>query len=134
MAQAIVDPEQLRNFAMQLKRFSGLLADASGKLSQQMQQLATSWRDQEHVKFSADFEQEMKQLRHLVFSLGMHIFLGGAYFFKLREQKCVAEICDATPATRRILCPISILVQSYCHFPVFMLFIDQSSCSLITCQ
>ncbi len=73
MAQAIVDPEQLRNFAMQLKRFSGLLADASGKLSQQMQQLAVSWRDQEHVKFAADFEQEMKQLGRLIETSERHV-------------------------------------------------------------
>ncbi len=73
MAQAIVDPEQLRNFAMQLKRFSGLLADSSGKLSQQMQQLATSWRDQEHVKFSTDFEQEMKQLKRLIEASEKHV-------------------------------------------------------------
>ena len=32
MTQAIVDPEQLRQFAMQLKRFSGVLTEASAKL------------------------------------------------------------------------------------------------------
>ena len=47
--------------------------DASGKLSQQMQQLATSWRDQEHVKFSADFEQEMKQLVRLIETSERHV-------------------------------------------------------------
>jgi uncharacterized protein YukE len=73
MAQAIVDPEQLRNFAMQLKRFSGLLGDASTKLSQQMQQLAVSWRDQEHMKFSAEFEQEMKQLGRLIDASERHV-------------------------------------------------------------
>ncbi len=73
MAQAIVDPEQLRNFAMQLKRFSGLLGDASGKLSQQMQHLAISWRDQEHQKFAAEFEQELKQLHRLIESSERHV-------------------------------------------------------------
>lgn len=72
MAQAIVDPEQLRNFAMQLKRFSGLLADASTKLSQQMQQLSVSWRDQEQAKFTVEFEQELKQLRRLIESSEQH--------------------------------------------------------------
>jgi len=66
MAQAIVDPEQLRNFALQLKRFSGILGDASTKLSQQLQQLSVSWRDQEHAKFAIEFEQELKQLRRLI--------------------------------------------------------------------
>lgn len=73
MAQAIVDPEQLRNFALQLKRFSGLLGDASMKISQQMQQLAVSWRDQEHMKFSAEFEQEMKQLSRLIETSEKHV-------------------------------------------------------------
>ena len=66
MAQAIVDPEQLR-------QFSSLLADSTGKLSQQMQQLAISWRDQEHVKFAAEFEQEMKQLARLIEASERHV-------------------------------------------------------------
>jgi hypothetical protein len=73
MGQAIVDPEQLRNFAMQLKRFSGQLTDASTKLSQQMQQLAVSWRDQEHQKFTSDFENDLKQLRRLIESSERHV-------------------------------------------------------------
>lgn len=73
MGQAIVDPEQLRNFAMQLKRFSGLLSDASIKLSQQMQHLAISWRDQEHQKFVQEFEQELKQLNRLIESSERHV-------------------------------------------------------------
>ncbi|MFN7875089.1 MAG: WXG100 family type VII secretion target [Pirellula sp.] len=73
MGQAIVDPEQLRNFAMQLKRFSGLLSDASTKLSQQMQHLAITWRDQEHQKFVQEFEQELKQLNRLIESSERHV-------------------------------------------------------------
>ncbi len=73
MTQAIVDPEQLRNFAMQLKRFSGMLSDASTKLSQQMQNLAVSWRDQEHQKFATEFEQELKQLHRLIESSDRHV-------------------------------------------------------------
>lgn len=73
MTQAIVDPEQLRNFATQLKRFSNVLTEASGKLSQQMQHLAVSWRDQEHQKFAAEFEQELKQLKRLVEASERHV-------------------------------------------------------------
>jgi hypothetical protein len=73
MGQAIVDPEQLRNFALQLKRFSGLLSDASTKLSQQMQHLAITWRDQEHQKFAQEFEQELKQLNRLIESSERHV-------------------------------------------------------------
>lgn len=73
MTQAIVDPEQLRQFAMQLRRFSSLLSDTTGKLSQQMQHLAASWRDQEHAKFASEFEQEMKQLHRLIEASERHV-------------------------------------------------------------
>lgn len=73
MNQAIVDPEQLRQFAMLLKRFSGSLADATSKLSQQMQQLSATWRDQEHAKFAAEFEQELKQLARLIDASERHV-------------------------------------------------------------
>jgi uncharacterized protein YukE len=71
--QAIVDPEQLRQFAMLLKRFSANLADSTSKLSQQMQQLSASWRDQEHAKFAAQFEQELKQLVRLIEASERHV-------------------------------------------------------------
>ena len=73
MGQAIVDPEQLRNFALQLKRFSGQLSDASTKLSQQMQQLAITWRDHEQQTFVQEFEQELKQLTRLIESRERHV-------------------------------------------------------------
>jgi uncharacterized protein YukE len=66
MAQAIVDPEQLRQFAAMLRRFNETLHQASGMLSLEMQRLATSWRDQEHQKFSAEFEDHLKQLARLM--------------------------------------------------------------------
>jgi hypothetical protein len=50
-----------------------LLADSTGKLSQQMQQLAISWRDQEQAKFAAEFEQELKLLNRLIESSERHV-------------------------------------------------------------
>lgn len=73
MPQAIVDPEQLRQFAMMLRRFNETLTQASGMLSQEMQRLATSWRDQEHQKFSVEFEEHLKQLSRLIDSGERHI-------------------------------------------------------------
>jgi len=58
---------------MLLKRFSGSLADATSKLSQQMQQLSATWRDQEHAKFAAEFEQELKQLARLIDASERHV-------------------------------------------------------------
>jgi hypothetical protein len=38
-----------------------------------MHQLAVSWRDQEHAKFAAEFEQELKQLNRLIESSERHV-------------------------------------------------------------
>jgi uncharacterized protein YukE len=73
MSQAIVDPEQLRQFAMMLKRFNETLGNASGMLRQEMERLASTWRDQEHQKFSIEFEDQIKQLGRLVEASQRHI-------------------------------------------------------------
>jgi uncharacterized protein YukE len=49
------------------------LADSTSKLSQQMQQLSASWRDQEHAKFAVEFEQELKQLSRLIEASERHV-------------------------------------------------------------
>ena len=38
-----------------------------------MQQLSSSWRDQEHAKFAAQFEQELKQLARLIYASERHV-------------------------------------------------------------
>ena len=73
MAQAIVDPEQLRQFATMLRRFNETLTQAAGTLNQEMQRLSTSWRDQEHEKFTVQFEEELKQVGRLIESGERHI-------------------------------------------------------------
>ena len=62
MAQAVVDPEQLRQFAAMLKRYTQQVRESTNSLTQAQARLADSWRDQEHKKFSEEFEQNMKVL------------------------------------------------------------------------
>ncbi len=62
MPQAIVDPEELRRFARNLKKFNADLQDRMGALNAQMSALAKTWRDQEHKKFVAEFEQHVRVL------------------------------------------------------------------------
>jgi uncharacterized protein YukE len=62
MPQAVVDPEELRQFAQNLKKFTAQLRDRASALGNQLAALSASWRDQEHKKFSEDFEQNMKVL------------------------------------------------------------------------
>lgn len=62
MPQAVVDPEELRQFAQNLKKFTGQLRDRSAALGNQLSALGASWRDQEHKKFVEQFESNMKVL------------------------------------------------------------------------
>ncbi len=63
MSQAIVDPDALREFAASLKRYTELVADATGGLESQFAQLSETWRDQEQAKFAAEFEQTIGTIR-----------------------------------------------------------------------
>ncbi|MCA9257778.1 MAG: WXG100 family type VII secretion target [Planctomycetales bacterium] len=60
MSQAIVDPAELRRFAHQLKQFNAELEERMTALASQMHALNTTWRDQEHKKFSEEFMQHLK--------------------------------------------------------------------------
>ncbi|VTR96750.1 WXG100 family type VII secretion target [Tuwongella immobilis] len=59
MAQAIVDPNELRRFAALLKRFNGDLHSELSALHGQMRTLSETWRDQEHERFLAEFENTL---------------------------------------------------------------------------
>ena len=63
MSQAIIDPEEVRRFAAELKRFNGDLRERSSSLMARFTALGDSWQDQEQEKFSAEFVQLMKTLK-----------------------------------------------------------------------
>jgi uncharacterized protein YukE len=73
MAQAIVDPEHLRQFAGLLRRYNQQLHDSTTTLTQAMGRLSESWRDQEHHKFSDEFEEQLRQVQRLVERSELHI-------------------------------------------------------------
>lgn len=66
MSQAIVNPEELRRFAQQLKQFNSGLQEQMTALAGKMQSLSTSWRDQENKRFVEEFEQNMKSMSRIV--------------------------------------------------------------------
>lgn len=73
MAQAIVDPAELRRFATNLKRFNAdLQVDLAG-LHAQLLALGDTWRDQEHDKFREEFEQTLKVLEGFMESSGLYV-------------------------------------------------------------
>jgi uncharacterized protein YukE len=63
MSQAIIDPEQVRRFAAELKRFNGDLRERTAALMARFTALGDTWQDQEQEKFSAEFVQLMKTLK-----------------------------------------------------------------------
>lgn len=63
MAQAIMDPEEVRRFATELKRFSQDVQTRAAALQARFTALGGSWQDQEHEKFSEEFLATMKALK-----------------------------------------------------------------------
>lgn len=66
MPQAIMDPEQVRRFAEELKRFNTDLQDKVTSLQARFAALGDTWADQEHAKFSEEFKQTVKALKRFV--------------------------------------------------------------------
>jgi uncharacterized protein YukE len=73
MAQAIVDPAELRRFAFNLKRFNSDLQTNLGGLHAQLLALGDTWRDQEHDRFRQEFEETMKVVERFVEAATLHI-------------------------------------------------------------
>jgi len=62
MAKAIIDPGEVRKFASELQRFTDSMHEHMTSLMSQHRQLGQSWRDQEHRKFSDEFEHAIRTL------------------------------------------------------------------------
>jgi uncharacterized protein YukE len=63
MAQAIMDPEEVRRFAAELKRFNDDIQMKASSLQARFAALGTTWQDQDHEKFAEEFITTMKVLR-----------------------------------------------------------------------
>ena len=66
MAQAIMDPEEVRRFAQELKKFNTDLQNGMASLQARFAALADTWQDQEHQKFAEEFKQTMKALKKFI--------------------------------------------------------------------
>jgi uncharacterized protein YukE len=73
MPQAIVDPAEVRRFAHNLKQFNNELQNRMQVLYGQLVNLGATWRDQEHERFTQEFEQTMAALNHFVEACSEHI-------------------------------------------------------------
>jgi Uncharacterized protein conserved in bacteria len=66
MAQAIMDPEEVRRFATELKRFNQDMQVRAASLQARFAALGDTWQDQEHEKFAEEFTSTMKALRKFI--------------------------------------------------------------------
>ena len=82
MNQAIVDPEQLRQFASHLHRFAEEMKQRSTGLASQMNQLEQTWRDEQQRKFAEEFTMQMRQLTRLIQTTEQHV----PYLMRKAEQ------------------------------------------------
>jgi WXG100 family type VII secretion target len=73
MAQAIVDPDEVRRFAHNLKQFNNELHKQMGTLYGQLINLGDTWRDQEHQKFAEEFEQTMQVVARFIQAVDQHV-------------------------------------------------------------
>ncbi len=66
MSQAIMDPEEVRRFAKELKRFNDDVQAKAAALHARFVALSGTWQDQEHEKFAEEFVVTMKGLKKFV--------------------------------------------------------------------
>jgi hypothetical protein len=73
MAQAIVDPGELRRFAHNLKRFNTEVSTNLSALHGQLLALGDTWRDQEHQQFLQEFEETVGVIEKFLATADLHI-------------------------------------------------------------
>ncbi len=73
MAKAIIDPGEVKRFAAELKRFTDTMHEQMNALMSRHRTLGQTWRDQEHQKFSEEFEHTMRTLARFRGQVGEHV-------------------------------------------------------------
>lgn len=82
MSRAVVDPDQLRQFARSLHRFTEELRQQAAGLQSQMNTLEQTWRDEQQRKFASEFEDSLRQLQRVIASSEEHV----PYLMRKAEQ------------------------------------------------
>ena len=88
MAQAIMDPEEVRRFAKELKRFNDEVQVKASSLQARFAALGGTWQDQEHEKFAEEFITTIKVLKKFVEVSEKHTP------FLLRKAQRIEEYLD----------------------------------------
>jgi uncharacterized protein YukE len=73
MAQAVVNPDDLRRFAGNLRQFNNELLNQLTVIHGQFSGLGQTWRDKEHQKFSEELESTLVVLKRFVEATNQHV-------------------------------------------------------------
>jgi uncharacterized protein YukE len=82
MAQAIMNPEDVRRFADELKRFNTDLQTRMASLQARFVALGDTWQDQEHAKFADEFRTAIRSLKQFVEASNQH----GPYLLRKAQR------------------------------------------------
>ena len=82
MAQAIMDPDEVRRFAEELKRFNADLQTKTTSLQARFAALGDTWQDAEHSKFADEFKQTMKAMKKFIEVSNQH----GPYLLRKAQR------------------------------------------------
>ncbi len=61
-----MDPEEVRRFAKELKRFNEEVSARASALQARFASVGSTWQDQEHEKFAEEFVNTMKVLKKFI--------------------------------------------------------------------
>ena len=73
MAQAVVNPDDLRRFAGNLRQFNNELLNQLTVIHGQFAGLGQTWRDKEHQKFAEELESTLTVLKRFVEATNQHV-------------------------------------------------------------
>jgi uncharacterized protein YukE len=88
MSKAVVDPEELRRFASDLKRFNADMQAQITSIQRRFTKLGETWQDQEQEKFADTFEKMIHVMSRFVEASDKHIPL------LLRKAQKIQEYLD----------------------------------------
>lgn len=77
-----MDPDEVRRFAEELKKFNGDLQNRMTSLQARFAALGDTWQDSEHTKFSDEFKQSMKAMKKFVEVSNQH----GPYLMRKAQR------------------------------------------------
>lgn len=84
----MMDPEEVRRFAKEMKRFNDDVQTRAAALNARFAALGSTWQDQEHAKFAEEFVSTMKVLKKFVEIADQHTP------FLLRKAQRIEEYLD----------------------------------------